>query len=136
MTSDPDLSPAGVDRRDYIGRLAVRAAVGRGRRRRAGRAVGGLAVIALVVVAVRPHRQTVRPPVVICPRAPALSPPSVGVAVTFVPTDPTIVDRLRVDPAPRWRTIGDRELLDALAAAGRPAGLVRTDDGRVVLVEP
>ncbi len=57
--------------------------------------------------------------------------------VTYVRTDPTIVDRLRVDPSTprRWTTIGDRDLLDGLAAAGQPAGLIHVE-GRVLLVTP
>ncbi len=60
-----------------------------------------------------------------------------GIVVTYVRTDPTILARLRVDPAAprRWEFIGDRELLDSLAAAGQPAGLIRTG-GRVLLVTP
>jgi hypothetical protein len=48
-----------------------------------------------------------------------------GIAVEYLQTDPTITDRLTLPPVqPRWTSIDDRQLLDELAAAGQPAGIV------------
>ena len=139
MTIDPDelpLSPTGAARRDEIGRLARRAAVGRRRRRRAARAV--VAVALLLAAAWPPARRRPSPPggpppqAEVAVRSPTpstpIAPPSPSAVIQFVPTDPTITARLSVRPArPTWVVIDDRQLLDTLAAAGRPAGLVTVD---------
>jgi hypothetical protein len=151
---DPILTPAGRERRDRIEAIAVRAALARRTRRRAVRAAAALMTAVAAALAIRiarpgPHDQPrPLPPLARLPRdEPAARPAPVAtseptsvpapVAITFVPTDPSIVDRLRAEPAgpPRWQAIGDRELLDALVAAGRPTGMVRAG-GRVYLVTP
>ncbi len=132
--SEPTLSPAGVVRRDEIGRLAAAAAGRRRLRRRATAAAAVAAVVAACVpwtrrpVVPRPSAVGRRSAVVVATAAPA------SAVVEYVGTDPTITDRLSVRPGrPRWTRIGDGELLAALASAGRPAGLVAVG-GREILL--
>jgi hypothetical protein len=145
---EPPLSPTGEDRRRRILDLAVNAARRRRLRRRVGRGSSLAVVIALIASGVWWHAQrlNVSSPSAVAGRSKLMPTPRRMVlpatrpiedrGVTFVVTDPTILDRLRIDPAtnpPRWRSIGDRELLADLAAAGKPAGMIRLKD-RVVLI--
>jgi hypothetical protein len=50
----------------------------------------------------------------------------------LVDTDPTVVDRCRVEPESTVDRIDDRMLVETLASIGRPAGLIRYG-GRVLL---
>ena len=133
---DEPLSPAGAVRRAQIGRMARRAAGRRRLRRAAGRAT----VVLLVVAGATPllWRKTSPPRPVVAVRSasaqrPSPAPPPSAV-ISYVATDRTITDRLSVRPTPpRWVVIDDRQLLDALAGAGRPAGLVSVD-GRETLL--
>jgi hypothetical protein len=129
---DEPLSPAGVARREQIRRLARRAAAGRRWRRRAGRTAIVAAVLAAAAPLLWPRRPappaSPHPPTVVARRRDPTPPPPVTSVVTYVATDATITDRWSVRPTPpRWVVIGDRELLDTLAAAGRPAGLMTVD---------
>jgi hypothetical protein len=139
---DPPLSPAGEDRRRRILELAVTAARRRRLRRRAGRSLIVTAIAAVAFIGIWQHarRPISRPPIA---ERRAVGPTTRRVVVEadapkiiVVSTDPTIFDRLRIDPAtnrPRWRAIGDHELLADLAAAGTPAGMIRLKD-RVLLI--
>ncbi len=131
---DRPLSAAGEARRDHIGRLARRAAGRRRGRRLAGRGVLGLAAVVALVPLFWPRRG---PPFAVVPRratAPVVPAAEPSCVITFVGTDPTITARLSARPGPPgWVVIDDRQLLDALASAGRPAGLVARDGRSVVL---
>lgn len=64
-------------------------------------------------------------------RGPAVSPgdaASIRPRIVRIATDPTILDRYRPDPPRIVRRVGDEELLRALAAIDRPAGLIRVGD--------
>lgn len=142
-----DLSEAGVQRREEILRSAVRAA---SRRRRRGQFLRVGAPLAAVVLAAflaarfgsvqqSPRAQTKPPEVATVPPPPAaapVTPPAVpGVTITRIQTDPTLLDRLSVPPRKRdWQVLNDEQLLQALAAAGRPAGLQYARDGQVSLL--
>jgi hypothetical protein len=61
------------------------------------------------------------------------NPPST-IVIERIETDPTISERLSVLPrAAQWQQIGDDELLQSLAKAGQPAGLIQVD-GNTILV--
>jgi hypothetical protein len=139
--SDIELSPRGRQRREQILEMVIRQSRQRRRRRLAIR--GGAVGIVLVVVSIallRIPRSTPHPsdaPMVkSVPRAaPAPLPRQGGkVVIERIQTDPTIVRRLAVPKSPpRWQTLDDDQLLQELAQAGRPAGLVKID-GRTTLV--
>jgi hypothetical protein len=129
------LSPAGAQRRDEILRIAQRAARTRRHKRYVMR--GASAVACAIAVALIVHRSS--SPVQSFPsRSPIVQVATNARASTIVidriHTDPTIADRLAVLPrAANWQQIGDDELLQSLAKAGQPAGLIRVD-GNTILV--
>ncbi len=139
--SDVELSPRGRGRREQILKMAVRLARQRRRRRFALR--GGAAAIVFVVAGIAalllprsaPHPS--RTPIVITP--PPVVPKldrgqAAKVVIERIQTDPGIVRRLAVAKArPLWQTLDDEHLLQELAQAGRPAGLVKID-GQAMLV--
>lgn len=135
-SSNP-LSPHGVERREAILAAALRAAGRRRARRRAGRAAGAFAVVVvglLAITALVPRSTPVSDP-----RAPSGSfvqttVPLPRVVITHIETDPTLSRKLALPPQePRWRRIGDAELLQAFADAGKSAGLAYVN-GEAVLV--
>jgi len=153
------LSPTGDARRERILAIAQRAARRRRMRRRVSR-LTGVALAVLVAAAglgqwvdhhlrlaslafylpqtriENPLIDSLPPPEARQPDSPPMPPQPVvshQPKITIITTDPTILDRLSVHPVPHWQVIGDRELLDALAAAGEPAGLLRYD-GRTILL--
>jgi hypothetical protein len=133
------LSPSGESRRREILRLALTAARQRRRRRRAV-ALGCAAVIASGLgglgISTRIHRQTAHQVVIVHSTpspAPSPAPSSDKVPIVYIQTDPDIVKRLAV-PArpPSWQMLTDAQLLQTLAAEGKPVGLVNVD-GREIL---
>jgi hypothetical protein len=132
---DEPLSPEGAKRRDAILLLAKAEARRRRSRRLASRGFVGLAVVGLIAVAVW-RLPIAKPPVEIKPPIARLtiSPPPPSVAIEYVQTDPTITDRLTLRPSPpRWTNIGDDELVQELAAAGQPAGIVSMNGKSILL---
>jgi hypothetical protein len=135
----PILSPQGQRRREEIGRLAAHAARRRKQRRSAGRAVAAFVCVGLVLggmsIARLEHQPTDRSPIVATPVTPLAhaTPPST-ITIARIETDSTITDRLAIrNASPRWRTIGDDELLRTLADAGHPAGLISMNGQEVLL---
>jgi hypothetical protein len=129
-----ELSAHAEARRESILTLAKREAR---RRRRARRLVRGAGlVIAFLALAMLcefmlPGHSPAPPHVVINHPTP---PPAQIVRIERIETDPHITARLAITTArPIWKTISDRELLQALADAGKPAGLIEVD-GRATLV--
>jgi hypothetical protein len=135
----PILSPQGQRRREKIGRLAAQAARQRKRRRIAGRAIVSLACFGLVLsgmwIARSERRPSDRSPIVERPVVPlAHATPASTITIARIETDGTITDRLAIrNVSPRWRTIGDDELLRTLADAGHPAGLISMNGQEVLL---
>ncbi len=143
--TDPEMpiSPAGMQRREAILRLAKQQA-GKKRFRRRGRHAA-IAIIPLLFVAgilmqyVRSNSSNKSQPVaktspivVPAPRLPV--PPVPAVIISWITTDPTITDRLAIRPQRRtWKEMNDDQLLQSLAAAGQPSGLIRLD-GRIYLL--
>lgn len=139
----PELSTAGVARREAILRRTLTAA--RTRRRRRQAAVAATGGVAIVLAGFLMHRTwpatptTVSGPicsgsllefVVFIPedRSPSLS------TVEIVPPDTTVVARLSApDLPPTWEVIDDDALLAAVGETGQSAGLVSIN-GRVLLM--
>ena len=132
MEFDQTLSDAGRERREQILQIAIGAARSRRRRRRATRA---LCVIAILSLAIGPMLHRSHPAnLPIAQKAGSHDAPQYSqVLIEQIPTDPTIADRLSVTPDPRWQQLTDDDLLQSLAAAGRPGGLVHVD-GQTILV--
>jgi hypothetical protein len=135
---DEPLSVEGRQRRDQILDVAKRAARTHRRQRLAARSIAGsaaiLGMIALVVHTANqfqfrsPHPAT---PVVALVHP--TSPPQQTLLVEQIQTDPTITQRLSVLPSPRWQEINDDELIQSLANAGQPAGLVKMADQTILV---
>lgn len=125
------LSPAGARRRDEILRVAQHAA--RSRRHKRYFVRGASAVACAIAITLLLHRSNVVPPqspIVELPQKTSIS----TIVIDRIDTDPTIADRLSVRPrAANWQQIGDDELLQSLAKAGQPAGLIHVD-GNTILV--
>ena len=138
---DDNLSLAGRRRRDQIGAMALSAARLRRRLRRVKLAGAGVLLMMLMMFAMWPSG------VLRSPRVPQMVenthkdwrplPPNrvdSGVHIQWIQTDPGITDRLRVRiDHPAWQFIGDDELLQSLASAGRPSGLASVN-GRTFLL--
>jgi hypothetical protein len=142
--SELELTPRGRARREQILNMAIQQARRRRRRRWARR--GGAAAIALLVIGLATLHipRPVAPPLktnettgthATPPKIPTPSrAPSTKVVIERIQTDPTITRRLAVPQTPpRWERLDDDRLLQELAKAGKPAGLVKID-GRVTLV--
>jgi hypothetical protein len=141
------LSAQGQRRRAEIARLARAAARERRRRRRiqirtTGTAVAGFLLFCLTV-AQWPRRNALpieRPQIAIHDSTPSPKPgPDISnpsaVTVTRIETDPDITARLALPRQPaRWRVVGDDDLLQTLAEAGHPAGLVRMNGQAILLL--
>jgi hypothetical protein len=133
---DPEgpLSPAGEARRQAILADALRAADGRRRTRAATRAAAGAAA-AVFVVATFAFVVTRREPV---PATVAKAPhpaPSPTTSPLPAPARPTVIVQVirEQDVRPKWEVLSDDQLIDALADAGRPSGLV-TLNGETTVV--
>jgi hypothetical protein len=138
---DAELSPFGRERRDQILNMAIQQ--GRWRRRRRLAIRGGAVVITLLAIGaavLRLQHTTLHPSersIVesLSPPAPA---PHRALAATFaierIQTDPTIARRLAVPQSPpRWQRLDDDHLLQELAQAGKPAGLIKIDGQAALL---
>jgi hypothetical protein len=134
------LTAAGERRREAILEELVGRLHARRRRRRIVR--HGVAVIVLVAAVAAAFRLT-RPGTTAPPQGglahhgeggPGAQEAAGGVEIVLVRTDPSIVDRCRVEPAREAELIGDEELIRTLEALGRPAGIVRSG-GRAWLAE-
>lgn len=125
---ETDLSQPGQARREQILRLALSEARTRRRRRQAAR-IGVMGILLLLAGTALISRRSEPPTpalVAIDPPARIESPPKPF--ITYIQTDPTVVERLSIRPrAATWAFIGDDELLDALADAGQPAGIIYHD---------
>jgi hypothetical protein len=137
----PDNSPEFALRRAEILRLALGEASRRKRKRTAARAVGGVIITALAMVFWMDRSNSKspvhRPEEIVSNLHPASEPsaPTASIAtIEFIQNDPTLIDRLAI-PAqpPTWRFISDDELLQELAAAGQPTGLIRMNDQTFLL---
>ena len=132
MEFDETLSEVGQDRREHILRVTIRASRARRWRRNALR---GAVMVFLLAMVAAPflHRSALRDSSVTMQRESRdLSNPSL-IPIEQIPTDPTIADRLSIRPDPHWQQISDDDLLQTLAAAGTPGGLVHVD-GQTILV--
>src|SRR5438477_10113167 len=124
-------SPEGLARREQILSLTKRAARSRSRKRRALPVITTLLLLitSLVVFLNRPSRENLDS---------TFSRPNNAadqIVIERIPTDPTITDRLSVLPSPKWQVVSDDELLQSLANAGQPAGLVQMDGKTVLLTD-
>jgi hypothetical protein len=139
--SDLELSPHGRARREQILQMAIQQARRRRRRRLAIRS-GAIAMVLLTIglVVLRGPRSVPHPSETTTVNstlsaAPVLNPePAAKIVIERVETDPTIVRRLAVQQTPpRWQRLDDDHLLQELAQAGKPAGLVKIN-GQATLV--
>jgi hypothetical protein len=139
----PELSTAGVARREAILRRTLTAA--RARRRRRQAAVVATGGVAIVLAGILMHRSwpeaptTVSGPIYSGSRPehvvfiPADRRPSFS-SVEVVPPDPTVAVRLSApDLPPSWEAIDDGALLAAVGATGRQAGIVHIN-GQTLLM--
>ena len=131
------LSLTGARRREEILQIAQRAARSRRKTRYFMRGVASVAcAIAVVLIVHRIHSPSAnlapQSPIVRLPTSPSES----AIVIDRIETDPTIADRLSVLPrAANWQPIGDDELLQSLAKAGQPAGLIRADGNTILLTD-
>lgn len=144
MTDPPiELSTAGEERKESILSMAKAHASQRRRRRRAAQTLAATATIILAlavpVVLLRPHHRQSLPVAVHIHsqnhvRIETLIAKS-KVVVLKIETDPGIIERLAIpSQPPRWKKIGDDELLRDLASAHQPAGLAYVGDKKPVLL--
>jgi hypothetical protein len=135
------LSPQGRRRRDEIGRLAREAARRRRNKRRIVRAAVSVVLlgVAIEMYSFRPVPPAQRPPVArieakVAPTAAPSPPADSGITVALIKTESGISDRLSI-PAkpPDWTKAGDDELLQSLADAGHPSGLLYTNGQAILL---
>jgi hypothetical protein len=131
------LSPQGERRREQL--LVVARAAARAHRQKRHQRLVILATISglmvpLVTALVLQYR---RQPVSVAHYTPQPSSPPQPPSVIIAPieTDADITARLALPATPaRWRWVGDDELLQTLADAGRPAGLVRINGQSLLLL--
>lgn len=146
MTDSPiELSSAGEQRKESILAMAKIQARHRRRRRRAAQTLAATAAIILAlavpVLLLRPHHHQALP-VAVVPNIDShinqriRNPISKSrVVVLKIETDPGIIERLAIpSEPPRWKKIGDDELLRDLASAHQPAGLAYVGDNKPVLL--
>ena len=135
--TDPDfpLSPAGIARREQILDLAKREARKRNLRRKTQSALIVFA-LALAISATIFQQYHYSPPqnapIVLSP-SPPTAPPTNNVIIRFITTDPTIATRLGIHSKHRWHRIGDDELIQLLADAGHPSGIIHTAHQTILL---
>ncbi|WP_428940228.1 hypothetical protein [Fontivita pretiosa] len=141
---DQPLSSEGLRRREQILAAARRVARRRRWRRRALRGGDVIAVVAILVTLYvqlfpKPTARQPRPTGPIVHQPDSLPSPTAtpvnAIVITWIATDPTLVDRLAIDPhRPRiWRSIDDEELIQTLAEAGQHAGIIRMNDQAILL---
>jgi hypothetical protein len=131
---DEPLSQTGQHRREEILRLTLRAA--RRRRQRPQIIACAIATIAVLSLIVTINRRPAPFSVQSHNSIPTLSnPPNYSeIVIEHFGTDPTISTRLALTPIARhWQQIGDDELLNSLANAGQPAGIVQMDGQAILL---
>jgi hypothetical protein len=127
------LSPAGLYRCEEILSIAQRAARIRRRKRRFVRGAGAAMCVATALLAIHRMTSESQPSPRVVAEIPHPAAPT-AIVIGRIATDPTITDRLSVLPrASQWQEVGDDELLQSLAAAGQPAGLIQMH-GQTVLV--
>ncbi|MBI4602514.1 MAG: hypothetical protein HY721_11195 [Planctomycetes bacterium] len=130
------LSDAGRARKEAMLRQLKAAVVARRRRRRAARWAAAMAIPAallgtVVLVRGRPDRESPSTPPLVR-EDPAPAPARLdNLRFEVVRDDPMILERWRAEPraADPAVFVSDDELLDLLAAARRPTGLVRVGEG-------
>ena len=139
--TDFDLSPSGRARREQILKMAVEQGQRQRRQRLAVRG-GAVAIVLLAIVATvlrMPHSNSrpIERPFVKSPLPPAPAPQRTltpKIAIERIQTDPTIAQRLAVAKTPpRWQRLDDDHLIQELAQAGKPAGLVKIN-GQAAIV--
>jgi len=131
---DEPLSPEGAKRREAILLLARAEARRRRSRRVVSRGVAAVTTVALIALAIwrLPIAERHVEPKTTVARSPSPPPPSI--TIQYLQTDPTITDRLTLQPSPpRWTNIGDDELLQELAVAGQPAGIACINGKSILL---
>jgi len=140
-----ELSTAGEQRKESILAMAKVHASQRRRRRRAAQILAGTAAIILAlavpVLLLHPHHHQARP-VAVVPNIDSHTDQQIRktisksrLVVLKIETDPRIIERLAIPPQPpRWKKIGDDELLRDLASAHQPAGLAYVGDHKPVLL--
>lgn len=126
------LSADGRRRCEEILRLACQQAIRRRSRRRLGNAAlaaGSIATLVIVATLMRPTAPAPSARPLVAERPPQRSQPAAtGLHIERLQTDPNIVARLAVRPAPRqWRPLDDDQLLQTLASSGRHAALAHRD---------
>lgn len=143
--TDPriELSSAGLQRKESILAMATAHTSRRKRRRRVAQSAAAGIVLALLlpVLLSRLHRHPAKPLAVVPNVHPHIeqqftkSSFKSRVVVVKIETDPQIIDRLAIPPQPpRWKKIGDDELLRDLASAHLPAGLAYVGDNKPMLL--
>jgi hypothetical protein len=137
IDSDIPLSPVGASRRERILVLAKKQA-----RQRRGRRVVRLAGVYILLAATAAffvHHPSTPQLVRSTPKiSPSFHPPiitSIGHGtITYIQTEAGIASRLAMPRKLRhWQVIGDDELIQTLAAAGQPAGLIRMNGHAILL---
>jgi len=139
--SDLGLSSQGRARRAQILKMAIQQARWRRRRRLAAR--GGAVMIVLLAIGIavlrtphsipHPPETQITEPTPLPASAPNRA-PAAKIVIERIQTDPTISLRLAVPQTPpRWQRLDDDHLLQELAQAGKPAGLVKIN-GQATLV--
>ena len=139
--TDLELSPSGRARREQILNMAIQQ--GRRRRRRRLAIRGAAAAIVLLAIGAAvlhmPHFASHPSDTAIVEPSPPHAAathrvPAAKVVIERLQTDPTIVRRLAISKTrPRWQRLDDDHLLQELAQAGKPAGLVKIN-GQVTLI--
>jgi len=141
---DQPLSSEGLRRREQILAAARRVARRRRWRRRALRGSGAIVIVAILLTLYLqlfpiPTARQPRPSTPIAHQSDSSPSPATmpahAIVITWIATDPTLVDRLAIDPQqpPIWQSIDDDELIRTLAEAGQQAGIIRFD-GKAILL--
>jgi hypothetical protein len=134
------LSPSGVQRREQILLLARQETRRKRRRREVTRTVAANVVfVAMSLITAMVARTQLGGPIqspshelIAANSQQQASPNSLDdtsrVQVSYIQTDPAIVQRLSIQPEPaRWQSIDDDELIRIFAEAGQQVGIIRFD---------
>lgn len=127
------LSELGRARRERILERALVEARLRRRRRHMSRSAIVMAAVTTLTIWVT-HQADQHDPQPLIVQGPSPTEPPDALTMSFIQTDPGIMERLSIKPAPpTWTRITDDELLQTMANAGHPAGIMYHQGGAMLM---